>query len=263
MEQKVNKELLKQKYLEGLTPRELATFFKCNIANVYSHLKRLKIYKPKKSYEIRKYRIKEDFFDKIDTEEKAYILGLFFADGYNNTDKNLIEITLKESDLPVLNQIKECLGLDKDIKNYKKGYYTLSFNSLIISKRLSNLGCIKAKTFKIKFPSYLNDDLLRHFMRGYFDGDGSISLKKSSQINLTSTFDFVNSFQEILSKKLDIKNKKVQSCRKSFYILYKRKEDIFKILTFLYKDSKIYLERKHNLYLKYVSYYSDIIEKTD
>ena len=100
-------------------------------------------------------------------------------------------------------------------------------------------------------------------MRGYFDGDGCISLKKSSQINLTSTFDFVNSFQEILSKKLDIKNKKVQSCKKSFYILYKRKEDIFKILTFLYKDSKIYLERKHNLYLEYVSYYSDIIEKTD
>lgn len=37
----------------------------------------------------RKYEINQDFFDEINTQEKAYFLGILFADGYNNYDKSL------------------------------------------------------------------------------------------------------------------------------------------------------------------------------
>ena len=55
----------------------------------------------------RKYPIVEDFFDVIDTEEKAYILGLLYADGYNNTDRNSVSLGLKETDREVLDKITE------------------------------------------------------------------------------------------------------------------------------------------------------------
>ena len=53
----------------------------------------------------RKYPIVEDFFDEINTEEKAYILGLLYADGYNDTNRNSVSLGLKETDREILDKI--------------------------------------------------------------------------------------------------------------------------------------------------------------
>ena len=133
----------------------------------------------------REYQINEDFFDNIDTEENAYILGFFYADGTNcelNDSLIGISFTQLEQDVDILEKIKS--AMDADYNFYKciqptndKVKYKFSINSQKLSKRLSELGAPPRKSLILKFPNkdiFKSEDLIRHFIRGYFDGDGCI-----------------------------------------------------------------------------------------
>jgi hypothetical protein len=135
----------------------------------------------------RKYDLDESFFDIIDTEQKAYILGFLYADGYNNQKQGKVIISLKESDIELLEKINNTIQPNKPIKeisfefNRKKGMKTSDQQRMVICSRkisdaLSKLGCPQAKTFILEFPTedQVPSTLHRHFIRGYFDGDGSI-----------------------------------------------------------------------------------------
>lgn len=215
----------------------------------------------------RKYTIVEDFFDKIDTEEKAYILGLLYADGYNNTDKNDVCISLKEDDVEILNKItniiqptKPLFYLDMSPENRgmknSKNQYRLTINNKHISKRLVELGCGKAKTSVIKFPSseQVPNSLLHHFVRGYFDGDGSVSNGKWSKVDIISTPEFLTDLQNILKESIGIGITKLNYSRK-----YSKEVNIvslniggrlqcMKFKEWLYKDATIFLKRKKEVF---------------
>ena len=215
----------------------------------------------------RKYTIVEDFFDKIDTEEKAYILGLLYADGYNNTDKNDVCISLKEDDVEILNKItniiqptKPLFYLDMSPENRgmknSKNQYRLTINNKHISKRLVELGCGKAKTSVIKFPSseQVPNSLLHHFVRGYFDGDGSVSNGKWSKVDIISTPEFLTDLQNILKESIGIGITKLNYNRK-----YSKEVNIvslniggrlqcMKFKEWLYKDATIFLKRKKEVF---------------
>ena len=217
----------------------------------------------------RKYTIVEDFFDKIDTEEKAYILGLLYADGYNNTDKNDVCISLKEDDVEILNKItniiqptKPLFYLDMSPENRgmknSKNQYRLTINNKHISKRLVELGCGKAKTHNLVFPTgtQVPKYLQRHFIRGYFDGDGSVSGDKQKQLSFVGTIDFLLPLQQILIEELGFSKTKLDQ-------RHKEREDeirslrycgINQCITFrdwLYKDATICMERKKNIFDTY------------
>ena len=164
----------------------------------------------------RKYPIQEDFFDVIDTQEKAYILGLLYADGYNNTDRNSINLSLKESDKEILDKITKLIQPSKPLRyintykaRQKEGFensqnqYRLVITNKHISQRLVELGCGKAKTHNLTFPTeeQVPSCLIRHFVRGYFDGDGCISgaVKK---VDIVGTEKFLKTVQVILLKEI-------------------------------------------------------------
>ena len=74
-------------------------------------------YKAKSQSELqRKYNIDETFFDVIDTEEKAYFLGFLYADGYNNTDRNSVNLSLKEDDKEILEKLNNLLQPNKPLQ---------------------------------------------------------------------------------------------------------------------------------------------------
>ena len=233
-------------------------------------LLRINGYDAKSASELkRKYPIVEDFFDEIDTEEKAYVLGLLYADGWNHTERNVVGIGLKESDKEILDKITSLIQPTKPLGYYKKnklkkGFensqneYRLVIANKHISERLVELGCVKAKTHNLKFPTeeQVPSHLIRHFIRGYFDGDGSVSGDKQKQFCLVGTIDFLLPLQQILIEELGFSETKLEQRHKDRdnNIRSLRYCGVIQCITFrdwLYKDATIYLERKKKIFDSY------------
>ena len=197
------------------------------------------------------------YFDKIDSEEKAYWLGFLYADGYNNTDFYQVEFSLKEEDKYMVKLFKKSLlstyKIDKRkiVLNDKEFYsYRHTVYSKRISKKLEELGCPKNKSLVLKFPSYkiVPKELIHHFMRGYFDGDGCIS---GTKFMLNGTKEFLDIYIDILRENTKISNAGYwQMDGKSFRWTHASKKDLILIKEFLYKDSTICLKRKFDRFNK-------------
>lgn len=214
----------------------------------------------------------ENVFDSIDTEEKAYWLGFIFADG-------TISSSPLRGEAKTQYQFELCLS-SKDKGHLEKFSKFIEFRNNIFcddvrcrlsvySKHFWNVlncnGCTPNKSLTLKFPKkelFADHSLIRHFIRGYFDGDGCISYSNKEHtmcsFNLIGTSDFLENVKLYLN--LDC----------SLYILHPEKQSITKYITLshkkafkaieqLYNDSSIYLERKYKRYLEYCRLY----EKSD
>ena len=168
----------------------------------------------------REYGLDEHYFDKIDTPNKAYILGFLYADGYNNDINHTIVLTLHEKDRDILEKIR------KELKCEKPLYHISSINkndgkpreleSLILaskhmSETIKKWGLVPNKTFTLSFPEFLPDELISHFIRGYFDGDGCAWIGanhnkngKRMQVTIMSSMIFCKKLKEYISYKLNI-----------------------------------------------------------
>lgn len=215
--------------------------------NIITRLPKAKVYC--------KYTVNEDYFNVIDTEEKAYILGFIYADGCNHIKRNVVAINIQEGDIDILQKIKTAIGYTGIITfrngiNNRKNHVSLRICNLKISNALTKLGCIANKSLILKFPTIeqIPYNLLRHFIRGYFDGDGCIYIKTCT---ITSSTDFCNSLQKILDT-LNIKSIVYQDHRKTDStktLVINRIDDRYKFLNYLYEDSTIHMNRKYNKYL--------------
>lgn len=214
------------------------------------------------------YSYNQNFFKTINTEEKAYILGLIFADGWVRTSNGTrLCISLHEDDKDLLFNI--CDILESNHYPYKlnnKNQYILDICSSQIVNDLSKYGIVENKTFKILFPK-LDDCLIRHFIRGYFDGDGCVWSGKryfkkfpsrpngriihNVKFNITGHIDFINSLQDYLCKNLNFKKTKL--CSYTFRtdapvatLEYSGRSNLKKFYDFIYKDAKVFMKRKYN-----------------
>lgn len=208
----------------------------------------------------KKYVFDENYFENIDTEEKAYWLGFFYADGCVRVRKDSSESKLKLSikDIDHLEKLKKALnGNNKIILIDNKAAY-LSLNTRIFANHLIDKGCTERKTSTVKFPYFLDKKLVRHFIRGYFDGDGSISTsqtrykgviqaRRSAMLNFVSgSDDMLRSIADIIIEKCKTKPRKIYKYKDNNfgYIIWWTKNDITSIYNYFYKDSSVYLERK-------------------
>lgn len=124
----------------------------------------------------RTYKVNENYFEKIDTPEKAYVLGFFYADGYNNQKIGVLEFVQIKERLDILEQIRKQLSCNYNIKEYTSGKCTLNICSKKMSSDIANAGAVQNKSDLLEFPSeqIISKELIPHFIRGYFDGDGCI-----------------------------------------------------------------------------------------
>lgn len=261
---KQEKEEMVNKYLLGESAKEISLQYGITGSSVGSMLKRRNI-KTRSQKEIqRKYKVDDNFFDVVDSEEKAYILGFLYADGYNNTDLNYIEITLNNKDINILRIFKDILKCDRPLQkikvklnNKEYNHIRLNITSERLSQRLFELGCVKNKTFKIEFPIWLDESLYNHFIRGVFDGDGSISFlirDNSPEFNITGTEELLVDVQNILIKECNLNKTKLTKKKNSktniVALRYSGTVNLIKIRRWLYKDATIYLERKYNKFME-------------
>lgn len=240
---------------------ELRKAFKISDRAFKTVLKEYKIQSKRKN----RYTLNENYFDEIDTERKAYILGLIYADGFVGDEKyNNIVISINDKEL--LEDIKKEIDFTGEIRKTKKGGfknskegYSLNFSSLKIASSLRDKGLYPNKSLTLDKMPELKEDLKRHFLRGYFDGDGSISISRNSSIakgkrytyyqllftiigtkpmleNIISTFD-INSFNISQSKTPEM-----------FYLKVKSKREINNIYNLMYIGATIYLKRKYEIW---------------
>lgn len=220
----------------------------------------------------RKYFYNQDYFKVIDSEEKAYWLGFIMADGAitkncKNGIDNRLSIILKLSDIEHLKKFQKSIESNQKIitktvtsKGHSSEICELRFNSKIICDDLMRFGVTSNKTGKELIPS-LSEELVHHFIRGFFDGDGCI-YRNGKYLNASvcsASITFINQLKDVLNK-LTIKPYIEDRCKngKSFYVIGTKKQLYVKIfLDYMYKDSTIYLERK---YEKYINFYSSPVQ---
>lgn len=226
----------------------------------------------------KRYPFNEKFFDIIDTEEKAYFLGLMMADGYNNIKRYAIRLVLQKGDKDIIEKfykIIECkrpLIINQRSKNDPKRQDTceLYLTSQHMSKKLQELGCDRGKTYNLEFPnvSKVPFNLIRHFIRGFFDGDGCFTWKSKGKtythtVSMAVTVNFGKIFKQIVEKELNIncsnRNLILQSGNVMSSIIMNNIH-ARKFMEWIFKDATIYLDRKYIHYNtfkeKFTEYYS-------
>jgi len=196
-------------------------------------------------YDSRKYTINDLFFNKIDNELNAYWLGFLMADGYVNQNRNIVELALKDFDM--IDFFKNDLDSTAPSrilikKNVKK--------IIICSKRIVNdlveLGCVQKKSLILKFP-IVPQHLEHHFIRGYFDGDGSVWWKTDKN-QLVFSFMGTLDFMEKIQNRLSFLNSKAQIKKKNNENIYRYEisgnQKAKQFYIYLYKDATRFLLRK-------------------
>lgn len=210
----------------------------------------------------RKYNFNEDYFEIIDSEDKAYFLGFLYADGYNDQKEGKVTLNLAAQDLEIIESFNNFLDSDKIIysrtgacKNCQDSKI-LSLNSRKFSDDLAKLGCVQAKTFEIKFPdtSIVPEHLQKHFIRGYFDGDGYVS-KKESRVEIVGTLKFCEELVEVFYRNLKINPSKIRDRHPERnnnirILIYYGLNKIYALYPYLYDEATIYLDRKKDKFFK-------------
>ena len=129
----------------------------------------------------RKHFINENYFKTIETEKQAYILGFIYSDGCieEHPSTSALTITQLEQDVDILKKIKEEMKSDYPLSSViQKINDKLKFRfyaySIKLCEDLVKLGATPRKSLTLKFPFFLEEKLVPHFIRGYFDGDGCV-----------------------------------------------------------------------------------------
>lgn len=200
----------------------------------------------------------QNIFNIVDSEEKAYWLGFLYADGTVRSKEgdNQIELSLQESDYSHLEKFRKFIGNNNKIAyREKQKAYRYCVRSKQIKNDLIRLGCTPKKSLTLVFPTkeQVPDKYLRHFVRGYTDGDGSLCVTKGKMhYELLGTENFLKGLQErtngLFKATIHINHPGSEVKR----IVLGTAEQVQDICDWLYKDSNIYLDRK---YKKYYNYY--------
>lgn len=212
----------------------------------------------------KKYSVNESFFDIIDTEEKAYWLGFIMADGCictsnSSSPNNRLSIILNQKDKDHLIKFKKAIDSKAPVREGtvidKRGFVTYKaefrVNSLKMCSTLISLDVKPRKTGKEIIPSQIPTNLIRHFCRGFFDGDGSIA--KSSNHNYyrfklgSASETIIKQFQDLfINEGIGKVNYYIEKqYNKPFYILESNsKYKANAIFHWLYDDVKVFLDRK-------------------
>lgn len=258
-------------YNNGKQQREIAQILECSQVSISNILKQQDI-KTRIGKKITYTDINTIFFKEINCEANSYFLGFLYADGNIQTTNSAYCITLKlkSDDQCIIEKFRDIMSPSSPIKiTQNKGssntYSYFRVNQKEICEQLEALGCVPNKSLILTFPTQVPTNLIRHFLRGYSDGDGCIyknKFKNKKTINtiwkIVSTKQFCEQTAKILKNELDIncsqslsrpKTNKITTVLSVGGNLQSRK-----VLDWLYQDATIYLPRKYDKYQEFLNY---------
>jgi len=250
--------VLKQRYLAGESAMEISKSFE----GIQHHM--IEKWLKQAGVELRGMtafgHVDEHYFDVIDTEEKAYWLGFFAADGNLGKKNYQIQITLKYDDRAHLEKFARAIKLTGKIldreRKREEGKISkecqICFKSKIMWESLTAKGILPEKS-KNLIPPKVSENLEHHFWRGMIDGDGTIPVMtcqsyRRSLIQLCGTYEVCIEFKNFAERIFG-----------SIGTIFKDGNNYFvgsegkiadKLINLLYHDARIYLDRKYALAMK-------------
>ncbi|MGL4349301.1 MAG: hypothetical protein ACRCT2_01760 [Plesiomonas shigelloides] len=195
---------------------------------------------------------RSDYFDSIDTEGKAYFLGLIIADGHvRNTARDCyFAIELQDPDSKVLESLRAELNIQKPLEHLVRPGKKDAGRIRVYSRQLVKGLLSKGKTLNTETSGIFRDldpSLRRHFVRGVIDGDGSIRSRGKSFYVGTCAIDLLLGIQDWISLEatLDTQfrmSKRTLPSGKTFYRLDFTQAT--SLVRWLYEDSSFFIDRK-------------------
>ena len=247
---------------EGWTIKQIEKKYHSGHGNVSKILDELGV---KKKRNLSKNRLlKEDYFENINSSEKAYFLGLLFTDGSIVLDKNnqrapSLFLELVETDLDILLKLKDALKSEIKLSynkrcNRENGTYTFSLRNQKIIDDLYKWNIIPNKTYQVReiiFPNNYEKD----FLRGLIDGDGSLYFSNGSfHINICGYHENIikqiSDYANVLINKN--KSNKIQ-CSNNVYKYTWNGNDAIKLAKILYDKDCLAIERKKKIALEVIN----------
>lgn len=213
----------------------------------------------------RRYSCNFDFFENIDTEHKAYWLGFIAADGYISCNRkhssDAFGISIGIVDKEHLDKLNKDLESNHPIHEYeiKQGYKVGNkYVRLLISnnKMVSDLkkhGIKEHKSLTIEFPETVPEELMCHYLRGYFDGNGSWSRNQGKNFwyafDLTSTKEFLTGTCAFLGLPCVLSQRFPERKKNNYRFRIDNREKVWRIMELFYSEATVYLDRKYERYL--------------
>lgn len=201
-----------------------------------------------------------NFFNNIETEIQAYLLGFFAGDGHiekrKDYDSYSLKILLNKKDRYILELFNKYIGNNQySIQELKSGARAISITSNQIGLDLYKLGYDNRKTYTCTKLPVIPKKLMRHFIRGYFDADGCIShyTFSFSAYNKSILLDILKNLPRVTRFKMTYKTANIilnKPCNASAWTLEISKKDYLPfIYRYLYKDANYFLQRKKQRFL--------------
>ena len=208
--------------------------------------------------------LQEHFFRCIDSEIKAYFLGLILTRGIIELDnvkeinrQRRMEIYTKPIEAENFTKLAAAIGLDTAITKKQDGSIRLRFRNNKIVKDLEKYHIVQRNDHNMKLPTNIPPHLMGHLFRGMFDGDGEIEdevykgNKQLFYINFKGTPESIQEFADYCYENIPLKNKpdvfKYEDKTKTEMEIYDL-EDMAAFGNWIYKDATIYLSYKKKIF---------------
>lgn len=206
----------------------------------------------------RTYTLDESFFRAVDSEEKAYWLGFITADGGLSSRKYNYRITLSLShvDTQHLYKLQASLHSTSPVKLYKmisfgvkRDFARFGISSKKLFMDLDTLGVTPKKSWTVQPCTQVPKEFLSSYWRGVFDGDGALFKSGGKWItNLCGNQFMVGGFRDFILQYVSSRAQ-IQVNEKGLnYISFSGTLNSTRVLSVLYQDATIYLDRKYQKY---------------
>ena len=255
------KENIIDMYLSGMSALQISKMLNMKYYGVHKAIKDSGINFRKNGDNLKKYTANYNFFEKIDTEEKAYWLGFIAADGHvsrgdqviiNQSTANRDHLQKFLNSIEATNKIKDYASDTLYKKNTK--YSRIVITSKKMVEDLSRLNIVENKSLILITPD-ISNSLKRHWIRGYIDGDGSISRTKSKSKRLYEYSLKICGTKEVLTSILLYLGKENQKLyernydnKNNYYISIGGNIQTKECLDIIYGNASIYMDRKYKRY---------------
>ncbi|MBI3651476.1 MAG: hypothetical protein HY231_10695 [Acidobacteria bacterium] len=203
----------------------------------------------------------EAIFANVDTQAKAYWLGILLTDGYISDTRNNGEpqIGLQMIDCELLEKFREFLGSTNPVLHIKarsirhQPLYRVTVSSQRMAADLSRYGVVPRKSALTYLP-VLQQEFMPHLLRGILDGDGTVSHRQDGGaiIGFCGSERLLTEIRMWLICKLGISDNRLHQNKSVAFIQWSLDADIRKITRYLYQNAEVYLERKKVLLKRYL-----------